>query len=91
MVSICEPDSSENELIDLPISECFADVYQDVRNFIEQYKDANMQTRELALYELCFNFKLYWGSRILAIITEFHRILYAANSPLDDLSTDYSD
>ncbi|MDR1762149.1 MAG: DUF5063 domain-containing protein, partial [Bacteroidales bacterium] len=45
MVSVHEPDVSENELIDLPISECFADVYQDIRNFIEQYKDATMQTR----------------------------------------------
>lgn len=91
MVSVHEPDAPENELIDLPISECFADVYQDIRNFIEQYKDATEQTRELALYELCFNFKLYWGSRILAVINEFHNLLYAANSPLEDLSTAYTD
>lgn len=90
MVSVREPDSSENEMIDLPISECFADVYQDVRNFIEQYKDANMQTRELALFEFCFNFKLYWGARILAVINEFHTLLYAANSPLD-LAFDFED
>lgn len=83
MVSVHEPDASENELIDLSISECFADVYQDIRNFIEQYKDATMQTRELALYELCFNFKLYWGARILAVINEFHNLLYAAHSPLE--------
>ncbi|MDR2962943.1 MAG: DUF5063 domain-containing protein [Bacteroidales bacterium] len=83
MVSVHEPDAGEQELIDLPISECFADVYQDLRNFIEQYKDGSEQTRALALYEFCFNFRLYWGARILAVINEFHTLLYAANSPLE--------
>ena len=84
-LSIIEPDNYENgEEVQVSISECFADIYQDVRDFIERFRNGNEETQEVAIYECILNFKLYWGPRLLAALTELHSFVYSTAVSLDE-------
>ena len=83
-IRITEPDNYTNgDSVETYLSECFADIYQDARNFAEQCKDASDEVLETATAEFILNFKLYWGTRALAILTEFHCMLYASDTEID--------
>lgn len=83
-IELIEPDSYTNrEIVESYISECFADVYQDARNFVEICKDATDEGLQVATNEFILNYKLYWGTRVLAILTDFHCILFASDSIID--------
>ncbi|MCQ2960023.1 MAG: DUF5063 domain-containing protein [Bacteroidales bacterium] len=83
-IEIIEPDSYTNgDAVETYISECFADIYQDARNFVEQCKDTNDEGLEAAGAEFIMNYKLYWGTRALAILTEFHNFLFASDTTID--------
>ena len=84
-VDVMEPDNYENsESIQVSISECFADIYQDLREFVERFNDTNDETQELAIFECSLNFKMYWGPRAIAILKEFHSLLFATNSTIEE-------
>lgn len=83
-IEIIEPDSfTSGDSVETYISECFADIYQDARNFAEQCKDTSDEGLEAAAAEFFMNFKLYWGTRVLAILSEFHNLLYASDTTID--------
>ena len=67
------------EPIDISISECFADIYQDVKDFIELYQISNQEAVEIALFEIKDNFERIWGQRILFILKEFHLLFSGEN------------
>ena len=63
-IEIVEPDSfSSGDRVNTCISECFADIYQDARNFAEQCKDTTDEMMEVATSEFILNYKFYWGTR----------------------------
>ncbi len=83
-IEIIEPDNfTSGESVETYISECFADIYQDARNFAELCKDTSDDGLNAAASEFLMNYKLYWGTRALAIISEFHNLLYASDSTID--------
>jgi len=58
------------------ISEGFADIYQDLKDFLASY---NMGTPEImndAIWECKNNFQQYWGQRITNILRVLHFLLY---------------
>jgi len=82
---INEPDNYDSsEELSIRNSECFADIYQDVRDFIERYRSGNEEAQELALFECILNFKLYWGPRLLALLQELHSLSFTASVDLDE-------
>lgn len=84
-IEIIEPDNySDSAATQISISECFADMYQDIRNFIEQYKIGNDETHDVAIYECSLHFKMYWGPKALGVMSEFHNLLFAADSTIDE-------
>jgi len=71
------------------LSEGFADIYQDLKDFVSLY---NMGTAEImndAIWECKKNFKEYWGQRLVNILRVIHNLLYS-NAILkdDDALTD---
>ena len=83
-IHITEPDSfTSGDSVQICLSECFADIYQDARNFAEQCKDTSDEGLEAAAAEFFMNFKLYWGTRALALMSEFHNLLYASDTTID--------
>ena len=71
----------ENESMNL--SECFADVYQDLKDFTMLYQVGTQEAIKVGIYECKFNFEQIWGQQILLILTEFHNLLFG-NSDLAD-------
>jgi hypothetical protein len=72
------------ETINISLSEAFADVYQDIRNFTELYQIGNVELSRETLKECRYNFELHWGPRALLIINEIHNILFSGESLDDD-------
>jgi len=65
------------EMINISISEALADIYQDLRDFLAAYKDANDELMELAVFECKQNFKLFWGARVIGVLQELHLLIYS--------------
>ncbi|MDA3893028.1 MAG: DUF5063 domain-containing protein [Salinivirgaceae bacterium] len=62
------------------LSEGFADIYQDLKDFVLLY---NMGTAEImndAIWECKKNFKEYWGQRLVNITRVLHHLLYGGVS-----------
>lgn len=69
------------------ISDNLADIYQDLKNFVNLY---NIGTEELmndALWECQFNFEKFWGQKLLAALKAIHDVFFGD----DDLEDDESD
>ena len=83
-IEIVEPDSfTSGDRVNTCLSECFADIYQDARNYAEQCKDTTDEVLEAATSEFVLNYKLYWGTRAIAILSEFHNFLFASDTTID--------
>ena len=63
--------------INISLSECFADIYQDLKDFVSLYKIGSTEAINEALYECKRNFEQIWGPRIIVALKEIHTILYS--------------
>ena len=68
-------ENNMTEPIDISISECFADIYQDIKDFIELYKISNIDAVQIALFEVKDNFERIWGQKLLFILKELHQLI----------------
>ncbi|NPA36792.1 MAG: DUF5063 domain-containing protein [Chlorobi bacterium] len=66
------------------ISEDLADIYQDIKNFIESYKTAVTEIMNDALLELTNNFELYWGQRLVNTLRALHNVYYSGEDLTDE-------
>ncbi len=78
--------TAEMQYSDVPlsanISEDLADIYQDIKNFIEAYKTAVTEIMNDALFETVGNFELVWGQRLVNTLRALHNVNFSG----DDLS-----
>lgn len=58
------------------LSESFADIYQDLKDFVTSYEIGNEEGLQASLYECIFNFERFWGQRLLAVLNYLHNYLY---------------
>lgn len=58
------------------ISECAADIYQDLKNFAENCRSGSEEAMSAALTQCRNNFKDYWGMRLISLQAAFHRAAY---------------
>ncbi len=58
------------------LSESFADIYQDLKDFVTSYEVGNKEGLQASLYECIFNYEKFWGQRLLAILSYLHNYLY---------------
>ncbi len=74
---------------DLPlsssVSENIADIYQDVKDFLMNYRTAVTEIMNDALVKLVNNFQTYWGQRLVNVLRALHQIYYS-NAELGDNS-----
>jgi hypothetical protein len=56
------------------ISENFADIYQDLKDFLNIYQLGIDDLMNDAIYECCQSFKQYWGFKIVNSLRMLHRI-----------------
>lgn len=69
-----EPADPENS-VEISISECLTDTYQDIKDFTQLYQFGNLEAITQGLRECKTNFEQVWGPRIMIVIREFHMLL----------------
>lgn len=75
-----DPDDLESE----NLSDCFADVYQDLKDFVLNYEIGNPDSLIAAIGNCSFNFEKYWGPRLLAILVNIHVSIYGYDTDEDE-------
>ena len=66
------------------ISECLADIYQDLKDLTSLYQIGNNEAMSEALWECRYNFENYWGIRLLAALSGIHLLAYTGNLTDDE-------
>jgi len=64
------------------ISDNLADIYQDLKNFINLYNVGNEEMMNDAIWECQLNFEEFWGQKLLNALKAIHSVLFSG----DDLS-----
>lgn len=59
------------------VSENMADIYQDLKNFLLNYRTAATEIMNDALVELVRQFELYWGQRLVNVLRALHQVYYS--------------
>ncbi|MFN8254723.1 MAG: DUF5063 domain-containing protein [Bacteroidales bacterium] len=62
------PESFENELL----SDCFADIYQDLKNFVSNFEMGNEEAIDAAFADCIESYEKYWGPKLLAVLANIH-------------------
>lgn len=58
------------------VSECLADMYQALRNFVAIYEERLESCMNDALSNLMENFDLYWGEALVDCLRRLHKLYY---------------
>lgn len=61
--------------VESSISECIADIYQDMKDFISAYSIGNEKIMNDALVVCLFNFEMYWGKKLVSVLKAIHNLL----------------
>ena len=65
------------------ISENIADIYQDLKDFLEIYKLGNEELSNDAIYECNDSFKNYWGFKVVNTIRILHILNFKSNETIN--------
>ncbi len=77
-LDILEPQRMESsEAVSLSMSECFTDIYQDLKNFMSNFQTGVEVIMLESLWECKYNFEILWGPRLIALLNEIHNITYS--------------
>lgn len=74
-----------DEPITANISENLADIYQDLRDFIELYRIGVDEVMNDAVWECKLNFEENWGQKLTNVMRAMHFIYYNRDIDLDDI------
>ncbi len=66
------------------VSENLADIYQDIRNFLLNYRTGVTEIMNDALVELIKEFETYWGQRLVNVLRALHMVYYSNDEIADD-------
>ena len=66
------------------ISENLADIYQDIKDFLMNYKTAVTEIMNDALIELNQNFEEYWGQRLVNVLRALHNVAFSGENLDED-------
>ncbi len=81
----------DSQLVNVVISECLADIYQELRDFIGNYQLGNHRTMLIALRECQANFETFWGQRAISTIATLHNIIYSGEDLREESNTKKED
>jgi hypothetical protein len=74
---------SENP-IEASIAENICDIYQDIKDFILNYRIGSSQSMADALWECRNNFEQYWGQKLVNGLRAIHQLIYSGNEWEDE-------
>ncbi len=83
--------SQEDDAENVSLAEIFADIYQDLMDFLTLYRIGHEESMNDALWECKQNFEQYWGSRLLAALSAIHNTIYSGDDLSDEANIDNSE
>ncbi len=81
-IDIKEPGSADIEPEQMEVSQCVADVYHNLKNFVENFRSGSEDGAQASRMELIADFRQTWGQRALALLAAVHTFAYSP--ALDD-------
>jgi len=83
---IAESDEYDrSDLVSHTISEDLADIYQDLKDFILQYRQGIEEIMNDAVWEVMDNFEQFWGAKLLNALQALNKLYVNKIDPEDDL------
>jgi len=77
-VDVYDPVAREDQDVSIvSLGDNFADIYQDLKDFVTLYSRGNEQVMQDALWECRMNFEEYWGPRLLSALRVLHRLFFS--------------
>ncbi len=78
------------------VSEYLADMYQDLKDCVLQYRTGTEDVMNDAVWECSLNFETAWGKKLLSVLRALHKIVYSgkdidSREDSDSLSGDNSE
>lgn len=73
------------------IAEKCCDIYQDLKNFMNSYRNGFVEVMEEALWKLNDNFELYWGKSCAGVLRALHQVVYKVADADDEKGFTYND
>lgn len=67
------------------VSEYIADLYQDLKDFLLQYRTGTEEVMNDAIWECSNNFETSWGKKLLSTLRAIHHIVYSVTD-IDSIS-----
>ncbi|MFV0483229.1 MAG: DUF5063 domain-containing protein [Bacteroidales bacterium] len=62
------------------VSEHLLDIYQDIKDFVHEYREGNDLVMELSINRCVDAFKNYWGRKLVSVLRPIHQITYSLTS-----------
>ena len=59
------------------VSEYIADIYQDVKDFLLQYRTGTEEVMNDSVWECSMHFETMWGRKLLGTVRAIHNIVYS--------------
>lgn len=60
------------------VSECLADIYQQLRELVETFREGYEEAMEVALAEVVEEFRMQWGQKLLNALRAIHDVCFNA-------------
>ncbi len=64
------------EPVSASLAENFADIYQDLKDFLMLYRVSPVDIMNDAVWECCQNFERYWGQKLVNALRALHQLNY---------------
>lgn len=77
---------STEDIEETEMSECYADIYQDLKDFLMLYRIGSVEATNDGLWECKLNFEQYWGSRLLEVLSQIHNFNYGKDDLEEELN-----
>jgi hypothetical protein len=74
----------DGETEQMEVSQCIADVYHNLKNFVENFRTGSEESAQASRAELIGDFRDTWGPRALALLAAIHTFVYSPDLDDDD-------
>ena len=83
-IDIIQPATDNSEAEQMEVSQCVADVYHNLKNFVENFRTGSEESAMASRAELIADFRDTWGPRALALLAIVHTFVYNPNADDDE-------
>ena len=87
-IGVFQGSDAGEEVEQAELSSCIADVYHNLKNFVENFRTFSEENAAASRAELISDFKEYWGYRLLAALQALHYFAYSVDLKEDDNDDD---